>query len=220
MAMEKIGTYLKTTATTSHWNKIGIRSHHGICLPLASLHSQNSCSIGDFGDLVLLIQWCREVGFDCIQLLPLNDTGDDPSPYNPLSSCALDPIYINLQELPHFHELAPELPIFTPIGGKDRLSHYEIKRLKIEWLLKYFKKNFADLQWSKEYQHFIQQNSWLHTYALFKSCKENFEGRHWQDWPPEHQSHESCTVDIQQIHFNSFLQFHAFRQLEKAKKGG
>lgn len=70
-----------------HWGKIGLRSHHGICVPLSA--------IGTFLDLMALIDWCKSVHLDCIQLLPLNDTGGDPSPYNPISSCALDPKYLS-----------------------------------------------------------------------------------------------------------------------------
>ncbi|MBU6447031.1 MAG: 4-alpha-glucanotransferase, partial [Verrucomicrobia bacterium] len=83
----------------THWAKIGKRAHHGICVPLFSLHSKRSPRCGTFLDLIPLIDWCKEVGFDVIQLLPLNDSGDDLSPYNPISSCALHPKYLSLWEL-------------------------------------------------------------------------------------------------------------------------
>ena len=63
-----------------HWKRIGVRHHHGLSLPLFSLRSEKSCGIGDFGDLLPLIDWAKSLGFDCIQLLPLNDTGEVQAP--------------------------------------------------------------------------------------------------------------------------------------------
>ncbi len=99
-----------------HWKKVGQRAHHGICTPLFALRTQNSSGIGEFLDLIPLIEWCKSVGFDCIQLLPLNETGDDPSPYNPLSSWKLDPIYLSM---PQKLEL-------------ENLPRHEIKKRKLE----------------------------------------------------------------------------------------
>ena len=95
---------LLSSVTGTQWGKIGVSAHHGINLPLASIHSKQSCGIGEFHDLIPLIDWCKKVGFDVIQLLPLNDSGSDPSPYNALSSCALHPIYLSLSDLPFVKE--------------------------------------------------------------------------------------------------------------------
>lgn len=78
--------------TDLHWQSVGRRSHHGIALPLSALWTERGPAT--FLDLIPLIDWCAEVGFDVIQLLPLNDSGIDPSPYNPISSCALNPKYL------------------------------------------------------------------------------------------------------------------------------
>ena len=100
--------------TDAHWKRIGgFRRHHGICVPLFSFHTKDTPR-GDFYTLFLLIDWCKKVGFDCIQLLPLNDSGNDPSPYNPMNACSLDPVYIHV----------PDLKL-----SRD-LSRQEIKELK------------------------------------------------------------------------------------------
>ncbi|MBF8262662.1 MAG: malQ [Parachlamydiales bacterium] len=213
--MESVASYLDKTLTASHWKRIGVRPHHGICLPLASLRTHNSCGIGDFGDLLPLIDWCQSVGFDCIQLLPLNDSGDDPSPYNALSSCALDPIYLNLRDLPNGSD---DLSIFAPIKDLPRLPHFEIKHRKIEWLHRYFENSFHELKTSPDYQAFCQQNPWLSSYALFKACKDEYGGKHWEEWPIEKRSPTTCTANQIAIDFHCFLQYWAFRQMEKAKR--
>ena len=69
----------------------------GISVPVAALRTGVSCGVGEFADLPLLADWCRGVGLDMIQLLPINDTGADSSPYSALSAFALHPLYLHLQ---------------------------------------------------------------------------------------------------------------------------
>ena len=196
--------------TSSHWQRIGMRPHHGICLPLFSLRNQSGTGIGDFGDLLPLIDWCHQVGFDCIQLLPLNDSGDDPSPYNALSSCALDPIYINLRDLPNGLINGD----FAALNELARIPHNEVKQQKLKWLFKYFEENFAP---SAEYNLFLRENPWIHSYALFKACKDEYGNKYWGDWPKEKQSPTTCSANPKEIDFHCFLQYLAFSQLKKAK---
>ncbi len=66
-------------------------SKHGICLPLFSLWTKRGP--GTYLDLIPVIDWCADVGLHVLQLLPLNDTGSDPSPYNLISSVDLHPRY-------------------------------------------------------------------------------------------------------------------------------
>ena len=73
------------------WEKIGKRNHHGIQVPLLSIWTEKSCGNGEFLDLIPLIDFLSKVGMDILQLLPLNDSGPDASPYNALSSTALHP---------------------------------------------------------------------------------------------------------------------------------
>lgn len=44
--------------------------------------------------LLKFLPWLKEIGFSVIQLLPLNDSGTDVSPYNVLSVHALNPSYV------------------------------------------------------------------------------------------------------------------------------
>ena len=77
----------------------------GVCVPVFSLRSEQSCGVGDFGDLYRFIDWAAEVGLKVIQLLPVNDTTDthqwgDSYPYNIMSAFKLHPHYIDLNQLP------------------------------------------------------------------------------------------------------------------------
>ena len=126
-----------------HWAKIGKHPHHGISLPLSALHSKNSCGIGEFYDLLPLFPWLRSVGFDCLQLLPLNDSGDDPSPYNILSSQALNPAYITLSALPNLDrwpDLHKEMEYLQGLTKLPQVAYGEVRRRKLQWLASYFKR--------------------------------------------------------------------------------
>ena len=100
----QIQSFLLSTLSGPAWKNIGVMIHHGINLPLFSLHTKNSGGIGEFLDLKPVIDWCKKIGFDIIQLLPLNDTGPEPSPYSAISAFALNPLHISLVALPNLDE--------------------------------------------------------------------------------------------------------------------
>lgn len=188
------------------WEQIGRRHHHGICVPLFSLRTKNSCGIGEFLDLIPLIDWCPEVGFDILQLLPLNDTGFGTSPYNPRSALALDPIFLSL------HELEISTHLFDELNTNVRLIRGEVLKLKMKLLEDLFKNTYSKLEASDPYKQFINENPWLNSYGAFKALKEHFKYKHWKNWP------KKAKPDEKRVQFYIFLQFHCFRQMEKVKK--
>ena len=68
----------------------------GILAPLFALKGANDLGVGDVGALRDLVDWSASNGFHVVQLLPVNETGNDNSPYNAISSVALDPITIEI----------------------------------------------------------------------------------------------------------------------------
>ena len=69
----------------------------GVAVPVFSLHSQDSVGIGEFLDLVPFGAWAKKCGLSIIQILPVNDTGFESSPYSARSAFALNPAFIRLQ---------------------------------------------------------------------------------------------------------------------------
>ncbi len=169
---------------------------HGLVIPLFSLRTQQSCGIGEFLDLLPLINWCSQIGLDLIQLLPIQDTGDEASPYYPLSSCALDPIYLSLASLPSSLSLKKELQLFAPLSSLPALLRDEVKHKKIEWLFRYFTESFDLVKKEKSYQEFVTAHSWLLPYAKFKASKEM----------------------TKQIDFHCFIQYLCFQQMGYVRK--
>lgn len=211
------------------WKKIGVRHHHGIVIPLFSLHSKNSCGIGEYPDLIPIINWCSELGLDVIQLLPLNDTGIDTSPYSALSAFALNPIHIGLSKLPYLDQdpklknNIQELQKLT--NQSQRLDYKNIQNKRDAFLQLYFKKYGHFFLSQNTYAAFKQENQyWLKDYAIFKALKISQSWKDWQDWPPEYKNpseeffqHPPHQI-AQDMEFHSFLQFLCFQQLEEVKK--
>lgn len=218
---------IQSKRTYNAFKRIGIKHHHGINIPLFSIHTKKSSGIGEFFDLFPLIDWCHKLGFDIIQLLPLNESGNDPSPYNALSSCALHPIYLSLYALPyldHYPSLLKKIASLRRHLKTQRIPYHAILQEKTLFLKEYIPLIQNQIRDSKKYQDFISRNGWLPTYSLFKVFKNRFGEKHWKDWPDEfflpskhdlkllkHQHESECL-------FYSILQYLCFSQLEEVKK--
>lgn len=202
------------------WKKIGVRSHHGIALPLSALHTAESCGIGEFLDLVPLIDFCHRLQLDVVQLLPLNDSGSDPSPYNALSSCALNPIYLSLHALPDLDaELRELLKPLRALNAAPHIAFTEVASRKLHFLRAYFEKTGAALTPSQPFNRFIEENPWVKPYSLFKVLKDRLEQNPWSSWPTELKTYsEQLFLDHRkEAGFYIALQYYAFRQLEHVR---
>jgi len=218
---EKVIKYLQNCATSEHWKNIGVFPHHGFMLPLFSLRTKNSCGIGEFLDLFDFIDWCSELKVDIIQLLPLNEMNEDFSPYNALSSCALDPIYISLKDLPIEKKILEEE--FKNLTEAKNIHYKEVKTKKLRILYRYFEEFFPEYKKKTEFENFVLENPWLKEYSLFSVLKHNFQYTAFTDWPKEYQKIDEKKFPVllkeheKGIAFYMFLQYLAFSQMAMVK---
>src|SRR6184192_1904884 len=68
----------------------------GVLAPLFALRGKDDLGIGDIAALREFIDWVAEIGFKLVQLLPINETGADNSPYNAISAMAIEPTTLHL----------------------------------------------------------------------------------------------------------------------------
>jgi len=68
----------------------------GVLVPLFALRGEKDLGIGDLAALREFIDWVAEIGFRLVQLLPINETGTDNSPYNAISALAIEPTTLHL----------------------------------------------------------------------------------------------------------------------------
>ncbi len=227
--MDELTNTLFHSITGKSWEKIGVRNHHGINLPLSALHSEKSSGIGDFFDLIPLIDWCQSLKIDFIQLLPLNNSNSesDPSPYNAISSCAINFLYLSLHALPYIEEL-PELKKklkdFTQLNEASRIIYTDVLTHKSDWLRTYFDEVGSKLLKSEELKQFVSRYEWVKCYSLFRVLKNQLSNTSWKTWPEDlrypsptklqalYEQHE------RDISFYAVMQYLCFTQLKKIKE--
>lgn len=189
------------------WQKLDIRDHHGIALPLFSLHSQSSFGIGEYLDLIPMIDWCSEVGFEVIQVLPLNDTGLETSPYSALSAFALNPIHLRTEK---FTQPLPQ-----------RIDYKSIQEQKDKFLRQYFALYGPNICSQQDFLQFKErQNFWLQDYAIFKALKIVHKWKNWEEWPQDFKnSNLKLPKEIsQEADYHQFIQYLCFQQMQTVKK--
>ena len=194
----------------------------GVAVPVSTLRSEESCGIGEFLDLVPLGSFCKKTGIDLIQILPINDTGTQISPYSALSAYGLHPVYLRLSSLSGSEEFTDE------IGGlRDEFEHAE--RISFEGVLKgklkvcrnIYKSGFENIKRDEELVRWIEHNPWVKVYAVYKTVKSENEEKHWKEWknmrdPEQEEVEEYWSSHTKEVLFHAWLQLNLEKQLKEA----
>lgn len=223
--MEKLREQLLSSSSRHLWEKIGVYHHHGIDVSLGALRTKNSCGIGEYLDLLPMIDWCCELKLDVLMLLPLNESNDDPSPYRSISSRALHPIYLSLESLPYLEDqsaIKGKLGQLRSLNETPRVEYHEVLYKKMGWLREYFEGNKKNFLQNHDFQQFKETYAWLESYALFKVFREK-KKMHWLQWPLEMRSpsraeyNEFVRDNQDELTFHIVLQFLCYEQLKNVK---
>ncbi|MEO8440286.1 MAG: 4-alpha-glucanotransferase [Spartobacteria bacterium] len=208
----------------------------GVLAPLFALRTEDDLGIGDVASLHQFVDWSRRLGFKLVQLLPINETGGDNSPYNAISSRAIDPTTLHLapgSPADLSEEDFAEVTAGVDLAALRRGSvHYEIvKPLKKELLARAFAAFRARNAAEPGCAAFCErEKSWLADYTLFRVLMEQNNDREtWDEWPPEHADiaaarrwldslgeEERRPLEERRAFYN-FVQWIAHRQWREAK---
>jgi 4-alpha-glucanotransferase len=171
----------------------------GILAPLFALRSEDDLGIGDVGTLREFIEWARENGFRLVQMLPINEVGHDNSPYNAISSVAIEPMTLRL-EAGSPEELAPE-DVEHITQNRQSLRRgsvkYErvrkLKRALLERAFENFQKQGSESRRQIFAEFAAREAGWLQPYAFFRALMErNGEREKWDEWQIEHRDPETA----------------------------
>jgi 4-alpha-glucanotransferase len=183
----------------------------GVLAPLFALRGQDDLGIGDLGALREFIDWVAEIGFKLVQILPINETGADNSPYNAISAMAIEPTTVHVapnspRDLTHEDFEAALADIDLPGLRRGRVKYRQIKELKQRLLEKAFA-NFsaqADETRKSEFQRFCEEeSSWLRDYAFFRVLIEENDGSvAWDRWPAQHRTMETASAWLRDLSHN------------------
>ena len=149
----------------------------GVLLHISSLPSKYG--IGSLGKQAYkFIDFLSDAGQKIWQILPIGPTSYGDSPYQSLSAFAFNPYFIDLDELVNEGLLKKEdLPV-----------EHETKKIDYAALFneRYHILHKAYLNVNLIYDEFqsfvLEENDWLHDYAMFMVLKEEQENRSWNTW--------------------------------------
>lgn len=208
----------------------------GVLAPLFALRTEDDLGVGDVAALRQFIDWTRALGFRLVQLLPINETGGDHSPYNAISSRAIEPTTLHLA--PGSPEDLSEEAFAEVTAGVDLTAlrrggvKYEIvKPLKRKLLERAFSAFRRGRDAKAVFAAFREkEKAWLADYTFFRALMElNAGGETWDTWRPEHSQidaarhwfdslgqEERATLE-ERRDFHSYVQWIAYEQWRDVK---
>ena len=171
--------------TQQTWNPVQRRI--GIAVPVGALRGAGSIGVGEFPDLAEMAELCGKMDAGLLQLLPVNDTGYESSPYSALTVFALHPLYLKIGDL---DELQPDASTGNPQAAqfKERLSalrdefegnarfpFQKLLRAKLELLREIYAAYQSAIRRRAEngsLGDWIARNPWVKEYAVYRRLKE------------------------------------------------
>ncbi|MDR2964566.1 MAG: 4-alpha-glucanotransferase [Treponema sp.] len=174
----------------------------GAAIPVGSLRSKNGMGVGEFADLVQFALLCKKMRIRIIQILPVNDTGYESSPYSSLTAFGLHPLYLRIEDLDEFKDTADPIKkrlkdARNKFDTAVRFSHYNILKEKLEICREIFNANKVSIIKSADsgqLSAWIKDNSWVKEYAVYRRLKEANEEKSWKDWK-EYKNAASSDID-------------------------
>lgn len=196
----------------------------GVAVPVFSLRTEDGFGVGEFADIKKLVDWAEKTGQNVIQLLPVNDTTmthkwQDSYPYNAVSSFALHPQFLNLQEIgvkadAKFKARRAEL------NALPKIDYEAVNDEKLAYARKAFEKT-ADLD-TPAFKAFVEEDKiWLLPYAAFCVLRDQHGTADFSQWGAmakynARKVNEFIAANRKEVDFYCWLQFRLDRQLKDA----
>lgn len=194
----------------------------GILLSVTSLPGRYG--IGCFSKSAYdFVDWLREAGQTCWQILPLGPTSYGDSPYQSFSTFAGNPYFISLEELTEEGVLTKKECQSADFGKRaDDIDYEKIYKNRYPLLHKAYER--SRISEDPDYVCFAEENRWwLADYALFMAVKERFGGAPWTEWAEDIRLRRDYAMDYYRrelyfdIEFQQYLQYKFFSQWKKLK---
>ena len=198
----------------------------GILLHIASL--PNDYGIGSMGrEAYDFVDYLKKSGQSIWQILPLSQTSYGDSPYQSFSIYAGNPYFISLDVLAEEGLLKKSEYENIKWCEDPRYIDYATMYEQFYKVMKHAYRRFSlqrNGNVSGEYRAFLDDNKWLHDYALFMALKDAHGGKAWSEWEKPLRLREPSAVKSAEkkyeaeMDFYIFLQFKFFQQWHKLKK--
>jgi 4-alpha-glucanotransferase len=173
----------------------------GILEPVFAIRTEEDLGIGDTEGVRQMIDWCHAHNLHIFQTLPINETSEGNSPYDAISSLAIDSgsIAVSPRHMPDLKPQAfrrfarPELLKKLRSGPVNYPKMKALKRALLQAAFNEFMDS-ASLGRAAQFRKFLLENAdWISNYALFRVLmEENRCSPNWERWPAEHRSPHSA----------------------------
>jgi 4-alpha-glucanotransferase len=139
--------------------------------------------LGSYADAGAVARWLLSSGSTLWQLLPLNEVspGQD-SPYAASSSCALEPVYIDVSDL----ELtAGEKAALEAARAAERVDFVAYRQVKRSALAREYARARRSDETARAMKRFREEHrQWIEDWALYRALHDRRQ-KSWRDWEPE-----------------------------------
>ena len=191
----------------------------GILLPVFSL--PGAYGIGTFSQEARdFIDFLKEAGQSCWQILPVGPTGSGDSPYQTFSTFAGNPYFISLEDLIGQGLLTAEECGEIALEGQEGAGRVDYgllyERRGILLRRAYGRSRHAE---TDDFRRFCSDNAyWLPDYCLFMAVKGAHAGEGLDEWEDPIRRHEPEAVLAwtehlrEEIEYQGWLQYEFFRQ--------
>jgi 4-alpha-glucanotransferase len=195
----------------------------GILLHITSLPSKYG--IGTLGkEAYDFVDFLHRTKQSYWQFLPTNPTSYGDSPYQSFSAFALNPYFIDLEELVKEGLLKQETLDAIDWGDNPRYVDYgKIYENRFKVLKTAFNKGYS--RYKDEIKSFVIDNAfWLKDYALFMVIKKQFNNQSYLTWSDELKAHDEEVLKVyrrkynREIRFYYFMQYLAYKQYTALRK--
>ncbi len=202
----------------------------GVAVPVFSLRTRRSVGVGQFTDLIPLVDWAADAGVAVVQILPVNDTTKthdwgDSYPYDIVTVRALHPVYIDLDDL-GVDEISAE--VVTARGALEahpEVAFEDVMKVKLELLRTAYRSAFRRVDTADAFVRFVEREwEWLGPYAMWCVLRDRHGNVDHATWGADRQfdadrlaamqSPGSATRD--ELRFHCWVQYHLHRQLSAA----
>ncbi|GAB6011919.1 4-alpha-glucanotransferase [Viscerimonas tarda] len=162
----------------------------GVAIPVFSLRSEAGFGIGEFSDLMKMVDWAAKTGQKIIQVLPVNDTTIshtwmDSYPYNAISIYALHPLYLGLKDFPLKNKklLGNYLRKAQKLNALACLDYEAVAGLKRAYFNDLFDEAGQETLSTAGFSAFYAlNNDWLFPYACFSFLRDKFGTAAYSEW--------------------------------------
>lgn len=162
----------------------------GIAIQLYAVRSTTNWGIGDFSDLLGVLETAARSGASAVGLNPLHalflDQPENASPYAPNSRLFLNPLYIDVTAIPEFEDNSNFRDAAARLRAHDLVDYAGVAALKVRALRQTYERfleaNSPD-RLASVTRFRDEQGEKLTRFSCFEVLRRRFGRLSWRHWP-------------------------------------